>query len=164
MSTWRAWFGAAALASATALAADAWLTWDSRLTDAGFFAAQRYTLDLGPVQPGVAYTTQFRSPSSGRFCWGLRANEWNAEQQTGGQMRLQVRNEDAILIEPPTSLREWTVSSAGGELPSFIYARDPHGTCAELQRYRRYTVAFQRSTAAPVSGDTHLIMQGGGWK
>ena len=29
---------------------------------------------------------------------------------------------------------------------------------------RRYTVTLQLSTAGPVSADTHLIVQGGGWK
>ncbi len=164
MSTWRVWFGVAVLTSALAVAADAWLTSDSRLTDAGRFAAQRYTLDLGPVEPGAAYTHQFRSPSSDRFCLGLRANGWNAEQQASGQAHLVVRHDDTVLIEPPTSLREWTVSTSTGELPPFIYARDPHGTCADLQRYRRYTVTLQLSTAGPVSADTHLIVQGGGWK
>ena len=164
VSTWRAMFGVAVLAAALAVTADAWLTWDERLTDKGFFAAQRYTLDLGVVEPGVAYTYQFRSPSSDRFCLGLHTSGWSAEQRASGQARLVVAHEGTVLIEPPMGLREWTVSTSAGVLPQIIYARDPSGTCADLQRYRHYTVAFQLSTAVPLSADTHLIMQGGGWK
>ena len=160
---------------------------DGVLSDAGVFSADRYLLDLGPVDLAHSNETTYRLSNlpEERFTLGLLISGTTGSEPLyfakplRTPIRIEMRNERGELVMAASgALSDWVWSGSSGELQrSFVYRRAQDSGRVQLADQGSGTYFHPRKSASyvlkvsvlgndPAATAFHatLRMRGGGWK
>ena len=159
---------------------------DGVLSDAGIFSADRYVLDLGPIDLARSNETTYRLSNlpEEKFTLGLLISGTTGSEPLylakplTANIQIEMRNERGeLVIATSGALRDWTWSGSSGELQrSFVYraldservqlADQGSGTYFRPRGNASYTLTVSVLGNDPAATAYHatLGMRGGDWK